>query len=172
MNKNNNPMRTLISLLVVCLAALTLAGCGFHLRGVVKLPADMERIYIAGNENSSLVRELGLNLRASGVQVVPSAKEATAVLHVSDVAAERRVLSVTAAARVREYELVSSVHFSVTAADGKTLRPDERVLVARDFQYDENDILGTSNQEALIRKEMQRDLVQIILRRLQHTTPQ
>ncbi len=60
------------------LALLSLSACGFHLRGAVEYPPAMKETYIDGNANSAVVRDLRLNLEASGAHVVESPQAAGA----------------------------------------------------------------------------------------------
>jgi LPS-assembly lipoprotein len=50
---------------------------------------------------------------------------------------------------------------------GKQLLAPYRLRQVRDYLFDENDVLGKSTEEAQLRKEMQADLIQQLLRRLQ-----
>ncbi len=146
--------------------ALSMSGCGFHLRGAVEYPPAMKQTYIDGNANSAVVRDLRLNLEASGAHVVESPQAAGATLHMLSERFDRRVLSVSSQAQVSEYELIYYVQFSVTRADGVQLLAPQEVKVVRDYRYDPNQVLGSSSEETLLQQEMQRDVSQLILRRL------
>lgn len=147
--------------------ALLLSGCGFHLRGAAQLPPAMQQTYIEGG-GSDMVRDLRLSLEASGAEVVDSPQAAGATLRILSEAFERRVLSVRSNAQVSEYELSYRVQFSVVGADGKQLLAPQTLNVVRDYRYDPNQVLGASSEESLLREEMQRDVSQLILRRLAH----
>ena len=146
--------------------ALALSGCGFHLRGAAQLPPSMQQTYIDGSFTSAIVRDLRLNLEASGTDVVDSPQAAGATLHILTENYERRVLSVRSNAQVSEYELIYTVRFSVVRADGVQLLEAQTVSVSRDYRYDPNQVLGASSEESLLQQEMQRDVSQLILRRL------
>lgn len=148
--------------------ALLLHGCGFHLRGAVEFPAAMQKTYIDGNIGSAVVRDLRLNLEASGAQIVDSPQAAGAVLHILSERFDRRVLSVRSNAQVSEYELIYDVRFSVIRTDGVPLLAPQSVNVVRDYRYDPNQVLGASSEESVLQQEMQRDVSQLILRRLAH----
>ncbi len=148
--------------------ALLMSGCGFHLRGAVEYPPAMKQTYIDGNANSAVVRDLRLNLEASGAHVVESPQAAGATLHMLSERFDRRVLSVSSQAQVSEYELIYYVQFSVTRADGVQLLAPQEIKVVREYRYDPNQVLGSSSEETLLQQEMQRDVSQLILRRLAH----
>ncbi|MGD8514715.1 MAG: hypothetical protein PVF52_03805, partial [Granulosicoccaceae bacterium] len=60
-----------------------------------------------------------------------------------------------------------SVEMRVVDNAGKQLLAPYRLRQVRDYLFDENDVLGKSTEEAQLRKEMQADLIQQLLRRLQ-----
>jgi outer membrane lipopolysaccharide assembly protein LptE/RlpB len=47
------------------------------------------------------------------------------------------------------------------------LVPEQALQQLRDYVFDQSNVLATGNQEAQLRKDMERDLVGQILRRLQ-----
>lgn len=150
--------------LLLCI--LTLTACGFHLRGKVVLPAVMNATYVEGDKFSLLVRELGSILRQSGANVVTTRSQATAVLKVEKEAESRRVLSVGTTGKASEYEIYHSVVYSLYDAHGKALVGQQTLSAKRDYQFDENDVLGKANEEEQLREEMQRDLALRIAQRL------
>ena len=146
-----------------------LAGCGFHLRGNVSLPENMQNLYIDGVASySSFAVELRRSLRGNGVNVVEDISSAQAIIKLSNLRFDRRVLTVAGnTGKVREYELFYGTQVTVVGRDGKVLLPSKQFRQVRDYIFDENDVLGKSSEEGQLRSEMQSDLVQQILRRLQ-----
>lgn len=155
-------------LTILFLFASLLTGCGFHLRGNVDLPANYQRMAIEGvSEYSSLGLDLKRSLQANGVEVVEAAG-AQVILRLSKVSYQRRLLSVSAASgKTAEYELHYSLTMSVHDRQGKVLVPEQPLQQLRDYVFDQNNVLATGNQEGQLRKDMERDLVGQILRRLQ-----
>ncbi|MEJ2345735.1 MAG: LPS assembly lipoprotein LptE [Gammaproteobacteria bacterium] len=149
-------------------AVTALAGCGFHLRGAVPLPAVMHKTYVDGDSTTTLVRELKLGLRGGGVQVVREPIQATAILRIIEARQTSRVLSVDATGQVREYELSFAVRYVLTGAHGAQLAAPQRVVVVRNYTFDPNNPLAKANEKELLRKEMERDAARGILRRLRY----
>ncbi|MBY6203991.1 LPS assembly lipoprotein LptE [Halomonas denitrificans] len=150
------------------LLALCLAGCGFELRGSASLPTEMDRTRLEiADPDSRFARELRLLLEANGVRVVDAAAEGAAVLRVSRERISRRALTVSGNARVREYELVFDLGFSLTGPDGTRLLSNETLRLVRDFQFDEQEILGASNEEDLLREDLRRSMAAAVIRRLE-----
>ena len=145
-----------------------LAGCGFELRGSASLPTEMERTRLElSDADSRFARELRLLLEANGVTVVDAAAEDAAVLRVSRERISRRALTVSGNARVRESELVFELGFSLTGPDGARLLSNETLRLVRDFQFDEQEILGASNEEDLLREDLRRSMAAAVIRRLE-----
>ena len=157
-----------LSIASLLLLALTLSACGFHLRGQMNLPPEMARTHVEGvGAHSDLGRDLRRLLEGGGVQVVDSAEQATAILDIINNRASRRVLSVQGGGKVQEYELVQQLVFSVRTTDGRVLLPPQQLELTREYLFDRNDPLASNSLQGEIRDEMRRDIVQLLMRRLQ-----
>ena len=148
---------------VVAALALLLGACGFQLRAVPQVPAEMTRTYIAADDRHSLFyRNLRRELQASGVEVVDNAADATAIFTVLSDETDQRVLSVSARNVPREYEVYYSVYYEVSAG-GATLLAPQLQTATRDYVYDETRVLGKAREEDLLRQAIARDLVRNVL---------
>ncbi|MEM7055037.1 MAG: LPS assembly lipoprotein LptE [Pseudomonadota bacterium] len=159
-----NLQRPLIVLLMLC----ALTACGFQLRGTASLPAEMQTTWIQAADSTGLFyRELRLLLEANGVDVVSAADDMAATLLINRERISRRALTVSGDARVREFELVFELQFSLVDADGNVLIAPENLLLARDFQFDEQEILGAASEEELLRDDLRRNMAATLIRRLE-----
>lgn len=148
--------------------ALALAGCGFHLRKEAQLPAGMQRIHLSGvDPNSTLGKDLIKALPRSGVTIVDKVEEGVAVMKFTANAFTTDVLSVSGTARANEYSLRYHVEFLVEDAAGTALLPKQTIELSREFTFDASQALGVAAETDLLTKELQRDMVQTILRRLE-----
>jgi len=148
------------------LLALVGHGCGFQLRGPVKLPPSLESTFIQGDPYSVLVRELRYFLKEGGSDVTDVRAQAKAVIRILRDQINRRTLSVGSTGKVTEYQLVHSVSFDVIDSEGRNLVKPQEMNVVRNYLYDENEVLGTANQEAVLVDDMRRDAAQLIMIRL------
>jgi len=157
---------SILALLLISLAVLQ--GCGFHLRGETSLPANMKVLKLQGiSTNSAFGAELASVLRGNGVKLVDTPQEAEAILRVTNLQNDRRVLSVSGnTGRVREFEIIVSLNMAVTDTKGKSLIPAKVLSRVRDYTFDETDVLGKAAEEQVLRQEMRRELIQQILRRM------
>jgi LPS-assembly lipoprotein len=152
------------NLLTAALTAALLAGCGFHLRGQAQLP--FESLHIPGS--TPLVIELRRNLTAaSTTRLVNSPTEAQAVLGLTQETRDKIILTFNAAGRVQEYQLRYRVGFRVAdPKSGRVFLPSNEILLTRDVTYSDAQVLAKETEEALLYRDMQRDMVQQILRRM------
>lgn len=156
-------------LVLPVLLPVLLYGCGFHLRGQYQLNPALEKTWVqTAAENSELVRQLRRQLRASGVALVKSADQASAVLRLSDEKQTRRVVSVDARGRAREYQISYSISFEVEGRGNDFALPQDSVSLTRDYLFDTEDVLGKGREEASLVKDMQQDIVRLIMLKLEY----
>jgi LPS-assembly lipoprotein len=155
---------------VLLIAAAFLAGCGFQLRGQASLP--FETLYIPGA--TPLAVELKRNVTASSkTRLVDSPDKAQAVLAFTDETRDKTILTFTSAGKVNEYRLRYRVGFRVT--DSKSVQvflPTSEIALTRDMSYNDAQVIAKENEEALLYRDMQTDMVQQIMRRLVAAHPQ
>jgi LPS-assembly lipoprotein len=144
--------------------ALTIAGCGFKLRGRAEVP--FETLYIPG-ATGGIALELRRNIQAgTGTRVVDDPKAADATLQFTEETREKHILSLTAAGRVREFQLRYRVGFRVQDIKGNQYVPQSSIQLTRDVTFNDAAILAKEAEEQLLFRDMQTDMVQQILRRL------
>ena len=153
----------LTSLLVT---SLVLSACGFQLRRDIALPASLSTIRVAvADPFSPLQRNLESSLRRSGASVVDTAA-GTATLRVFRNSLQRLPLSVGDTGRVQEYLMRYEVEFELADASGLVVVPRQEVELERDYSFDTIQAQGTPGEEEVVRAELEREMVQSILRRI------
>lgn len=153
-----------------------LAGCGFHLRGT-DLADSFRTAYVNSARDVSIDDELVRDLGFAGLEVVDDAAAADVVIDLDGQDERRRTASVTERARTAEYELSLEVRYRIVGrdADGsdaaRTVLVDQRsVRAVRVYRLDRGNVVGSSEEEALLRSEMEQELAQQILRSLDAAT--
>ena len=148
----------------VVLVAVTLCatGCGFHLR-TWNLEGVAATASVEAQGRSSVLSPLERQLQAAGLELVES--EADVTIALLDERSDRRSVSVTDQARAAEYETSLRVRYEIDGKDGKLLDP-RWVDARRVFRVDRTNIVGTSEEQALLQREMVVDLVEQIMRSL------
>ena len=152
--------------LLLTVAAGALGGCGFALRRAPELP--FARLALLGlRADSPLVRELRRQLAGSAsTRVVDAPQQADAVLELHNDRREKVVAASTAAGQVRELQLRVRLEFSLRKPDGDLLIPRTELLLKRDMKYNERDALAKEQEEELLYRAMQTDIVSQVMRRL------
>ncbi len=148
-------------------AMLLMAACGFQLRGAYQLPQAMSSTYIESASQSELVTELARSLQNSGIEVLSQPVETAAILKLHNEQKSRRVVSVDARGRAREYTLIYALRFSVKNASAGFSLDDQTLSIERDFLFDPEDVLGNSRGQDELYADMRQDLVRLVMLRLQ-----
>jgi LPS-assembly lipoprotein len=148
----------------VAVFAALLAGCGFHLRGQQQLPFDS--LYVPGA--GPLAVELRRNLAAAAkdTRLVDNAKDAQAILGFTNEIREKIILSFDTSGRVREYQLRYIVGFRLIDAKGQVYIPTSQIRLTRDISFSDALVLSKEAEEAQLYRDMQSDMVQLLLRRI------
>jgi LPS-assembly lipoprotein len=152
-----------------CLAS---DGCGFRLAGSDPLPPIFAHPYLLLKDPyTDFSQDLEHQLRVSGAALQRISEAVSATVEVSRDQVERRTLSVTGANLIQtaniptEYELTYTVTYSVRGPDKELLTP-QTVSLSRAFSYDTNLQLAKENEADILRQEMARELVSIVIHRL------
>lgn len=155
------------AILVIVVAAM-LTACGFQLRGEARLPAFMDRTFVAVADDSTVfMRELGLLLEANGVEVTEEPGPGAATLRIDSQNIWRQALSVTGQARVREYLIVFEVTWRLEDAQGEVALERSTLRLTRDYSFDEGEILAAQREEEFLRDELGRAMATQLVRRLE-----
>jgi LPS-assembly lipoprotein len=149
--------------LVAALQVALLTGCGFQMRGTTSVPAEMSHTYIESTDKHSLFyRKLRVSFKNSGIDLVESALEASAVFSIISDVTGQRVLSVSARNVPREFEVFYTVMYGLKTEKESLLDPRSQTLT-RDYTWDETQVLGKEKEEQLMREAIVDDLVRTIL---------
>ena len=145
---------------------LASAGCGFRLRGDVQYA--FSSVYVNAQSATPMATELKRTLEGGGTTIAETVKDAQVTIDLSNVADSKDVLSLSGGGRVREYALAKRATIAVHDSEGRDWMPAAEIVVRRSYSYNESEVLARESQEAKLFKEMQTDVVQQIVRRLQN----
>lgn len=155
---------------LVVLAAPLLPGCGFRLRG--PQPLGFATLHVGIDANTELGAALRRRILTSGTtRVVDDPAEAEARLEVLQNTRSREILSLSSAGTVREYQLFQTVRFRLVRADGAELLAPVTLTVRREYNFDDAEVIAKEQEEALLYRDMENDLLQQMLDRLATVTP-
>ncbi|MCP5145036.1 MAG: hypothetical protein H6978_09455 [Gammaproteobacteria bacterium] len=154
--------------LLLVLVSVALSACGgWHLRGTQLAELGIRSVELRTSGAPILGNQLRQALLYSGVTVNGRNATPDVSMIVSNEQFDRRVLSVDAeTGKVREVEVGLRVDFQLLDAQGLPLTERRQLEFERDFVFDELRLLGTVEQENLIRQALAEDAANSLLIRL------
>lgn len=157
-----------LALAGLALIAGVVAGCGFKLREEVALPPSMMQVRFEGlDPYAPLRRDLAAALERAGATVVEADGADVAVVRALQNALVTEPLTISESARVKEYLVRYTVEIEIADGAGKPVLARTPIVLERDYSYDETQALGAAAEEELLRRELQREMVQQVLRRIE-----
>ncbi len=111
--------------------------------------------------------ELSRTLRSgSNAKVVNDPEAANARFVFLGEHRDKVILSVSTSGRIREYQLRYAIVFRLHDGKGGEYIPTNTVVLRRDITFNEQ-VLAKETEEVLVYRDMQADMVQQIIRRMQ-----
>jgi LPS-assembly lipoprotein len=141
------------------------AGCGFQLRGTDSR-ASVASAYVHATPRHGFADPLRRALVRSGVRLAEAPEADVLVVELLDERRERRSISVSDRAVAAEYEVLIGVRYAVRDSSGAQLIEDQWITRERVYRADRDNIVGSSEERALIEREIQNELIQQIIRAL------
>lgn len=158
--------RTLALLLLTLLA-----GCGFHLQGVSRLPVAFATTQLdAEDRYTDFHRALDLALRTAGSRVVGRGLDAGATIEVLKDDSGQHVLSVSATNIPTEFEVYYTVRYRVRVG-GREAIAAQTLTLTRAYSFDVTAVLAKEHEQDVIRDALARDIAALVMRRLAAVAP-
>tara|TARA_B110000285_G_scaffold79656_1_gene91957 strand:+ start:619 stop:1101 length:483 start_codon:yes stop_codon:yes gene_type:complete len=143
---------------------LVLSSCGYSMRGSINIPSSVESVSVVSSEYSELVNILNSSLISSNIKTSTSKNDDIYRIVILSEEFNRRQLSINISGRVNEYELIYSVNFELKVPNEKSIK--DKIILYRDYSFDENNVMGNSDREDDIKKEMMSTASTLIFNRL------
>ncbi len=178
-----NKFEIFMKKIISCLAlTLLTSACGWHLRGAVDVPQNLSQLYISAVETRStstsksttnstatstteLMSELRQLLKANRISVVDDSKAANYELNILEETIDKRTTGVGNDALSSAYEITLKANYEIRTKNS-VLATKATASSLRSFNYNTASISSSAQEEMLLIKEMRRELVQQMLRRL------
>ena len=158
------PRLTLMTLLLV-----SLASCGFHLRGNIPLSEGIKNMYVVA-PNGSFKDELEQVLVKAGAQLAENKASADVVLKVRKAESARSVGTLDARGKANSYNLRFKVVYILKDTEGKKIRDVKRLTESRQYDFDPTRVVESESEEADLLESMERDAALRIVRQLATVT--
>lgn len=126
-----------------------------------------DTLYSGFSRNSALGEEFRRELvRSTSTKLVDQPDQAQVRLVVLGETRERDIVAYSAVGRPREYQLRLRLQFRATDGADREFIPPSEIILRRDISAADNQLTARVDEEALLYRDMQKDMVQQLLRRL------
>lgn len=155
-----------LALVVLMMACMLLAACGFRLKGVTPLPFDTLYTNIAENSSFGAAMRRAIVAASPATRIVTDPTEAEARL--IQLANNERVrqLSIDADGRVEEYELNLEFVFQLVDSAGRVILPPTTLRATREIPYDDTMVQAKQSEITTLFQQMQQSMVDRVVRHL------
>ncbi len=144
-----------------------LTGCGFHLRGAIDIPEWLDNVSIISRDvNKELVSILKSQLEGYKIDVNSDPSLAKYWLIINSSSLQQQIVSIGASTNPRQYQLILTIEFMLQTPKGQIIKTPRKVNVSRQLTVNNDRILGSNEEQALLVSEMRRDAAIQIINRL------
>ncbi|MCK4869590.1 MAG: hypothetical protein KAS93_00595 [Gammaproteobacteria bacterium] len=155
-----------IKSVVLCFITLTIAGCGFHLRGKDILPPQLKTIQLQSNRPYGDI-ELALqrSLTSEGATVVRS-NSAPYIIRIKNSNFTHNNQNMVSQSQATVYSFTYKTTFDLVNKKGKKIMAVQTVSTSRSVIMSPNEVLAASGEVDIVKNELKRDLVFQIMNRI------
>ena len=150
--------------IILISALLILSSCGYSMRGSISIPSSIESVSVTSSEYSELVNILNSSLISSNIETSISKNSDIYRIVILSESFDRRQLSINISGRVNEYELIYNVSYELKIPNKKSIK--DRIILYRDYLFDENNVMGNTDREGDIKKGMMSTASTLIFNKL------
>ena len=154
-------LRTPILPILIAALSLMSAGCGFQLRGssasIAQSYSSVRVVDLSGD--GRLRKDLEQALTDTGTNVTATSLNVVEILQSEE---DKRTASYSSRGKSAEYELLKEIRFQFKR-DEKVLIPETTFKARRSYLYRETAAVGKAEEENMLKRERDQDLVQHIL---------
>ena len=154
--------------LIIVVACVGLAACGFKLAGTADLPAELSTIHlVTRNFSEQQQDELRGRLTRAGASVVnQSTAEAVLLAVTFNVLPDQRQASAGSSGRYVE-RIARSLNFSLKSPTGEVILPPTTLLRQNDTELDDNNLLASNREKNNVIKDLEQALFKQLINQLQ-----
>ena len=148
---------------------MMLIGCGFELQNTASFSGKLETLYIkTADPYTIFYRTIKRQMANHGVEIVTESDDSNFVIIIHQDESTQRILSVSGTNMPREYEVYYLVEWSLVKDKQVIIQPMTSSKY-HDYTFDQRQLLGKSNESLIIQEALAKDIVQMILVKLNQT---
>lgn len=142
-----------------------LSACGFQLRGTQVLPESLNSIKFqcANEKHWDLCRQLSREFQYHQVEL---SETADIVLSISAVNKKQRSVSIDSDASTAEYDLIYSLHYTLTHAPTQKVITSERVEASQSYRHQSSALIAKEREQSEIHTKLNEKITNILVRQL------
>jgi LPS-assembly lipoprotein len=154
--------------LIVVVACVGLAACGYRLAGTSDLPDELSTIHLVTRSFSKQQQdELRGRLTRAGASLVSESTADAVLLTVKlNIIPDRRLASAGSSGRIVE-RIARSLDYSVKSSDGEVIVPPKTLLQQADSELDDNTLLASNREKENVKKDLEQALFRQLINQLQ-----
>lgn len=152
---------------------LSLAACGFHLRGHDLRDAHFafHSIYLHAPAETVFTKTLRRSLEGYKLDVLRTPGKSDLTLDIVYETSEKQITALNASGHVIEYLLRYRVSLHAYDRQQNEWLPATEIQLQRIFPYDDTQVLAKEQEEKLLYDDMRMDAAQQVVRRLNFARP-
>lgn len=140
---------------------LIVAGCGFQLRGTQEINSDLKQLALSGADREVLV-SLRSMLRSSGIEIEEGSAYRLDILSYQ----QQRQVAAYNGASAAQYRVEGQLNWQLSTSDNIVVFGPEKLQAERLYSFTDNTVTSALGEEKMLKREMQRDLNQRLVRRI------
>ncbi|MFY7697486.1 MAG: LPS assembly lipoprotein LptE [Legionella sp.] len=160
-------MNTFKQKLILALVVFNLSGCGFHLSGTDNIPTWFNDISLLNNDHYELKSLIKAHLIAHHIKLNEDINAASYSLYIAQENFQQQAISISSTASQRQYQLLYIVHFNLLSKRNKKTIQLKPIVVTRLITMNSNQILGSTEEEDMIKQEMRFEVIRQLFNTLQ-----
>ena len=146
-----------------------LSSCGFHLRGMVRLPPSFHHVYIIAPPNGrSLQLKIEDQLQAFKVTRSPSIEKAAFQIVIDAVNFSKQISNISSSTTPRQFQLTYVVNYHLIDDHSGIIIPHGHAISNRLVSMNSERLLGSNYEQDFFMHEMEDDLATQILLTISH----
>ncbi len=155
----------IFSAFVLSFFVLTMAACGFHLKGEASLPLELKYLQLSPSEDKEFNDELIKQLKQAGAKMGAHSKASS--LRVRFETLPEMTVAKSSSTGLQIQQLKIRVEYSLKNNSDLWLVEQKTLTQSREFELDTAQLLAKNREKQQLYQEMKRSLVRILLYQLQ-----